>query len=54
MNEKQLIEAIEKYIQDNGIGALDILINRAWEKGFLTNVTVKIDEHGTNKFGSNY
>ena len=54
MTEQELIKAIESYIQEKGIGALDILISRAWENGYLTNVTLKIEEHGTNKFGHNY
>lgn len=54
MNEQELTKAIESYIKDNGLESLDILIKQAWDNGFLSNVTVKLEKHGTNKFGNNY
>lgn len=54
MSDKQLTDAIRKYIMDNSLYSLDIIMKQAWDNGILTNVTIKIEKHGSHKFGNEY
>lgn len=52
--KQPLTKKIENYIRENGLESLDILMKQAWDNGFLTNVQIKLEKHGTNKFGNSY